>query len=92
MRVVLHWVARHADVSLDIGGNPLHMRGYRKQAGEAPLKETLAAAIVRLVGLGSQLPLIDPLCGAGTLAIEAAQWAAPSRPGCRGRASASSAG
>ena len=80
-RVVLHWVRDHADVSLDMAGAPLHMRGYRVQAGEAPLKETLAAAIVRLSGWDRQSPLIDPLCGAGTLAIEAAQWAARIAPG-----------
>ena len=57
----------HANVSLDLAGASLHLRGYRTQAGEAPLKETLAAAIVRLSAWDRQTPLIDPLCGAGTL-------------------------
>ena len=48
VRVVVHWVGARAEVSLDLSGTALHARGYRKQAGEAPLKETLAAAIVRL--------------------------------------------
>jgi putative N6-adenine-specific DNA methylase len=81
VRVVLHWVRDHADVSIDLAGAPLHVRGYRAQAGEAPLKETLAAAIVRLSGWDLGSPLIDPLCGAGTIAIEAAQLSARIAPG-----------
>jgi 23S rRNA G2445 N2-methylase RlmL len=81
VRVALHWVDDHASVSLDVGGSSLHARGYRTAAGEAPLKETLAAAIVRLSGWDKATPFIDPMCGAGTLAIEAAQWAQAIAPG-----------
>ncbi len=81
VRVALHWVGERATVSLDVAGASLHARGYRTQAGEAPLKETLAAAIVRLSGWDREAPLIDPMCGAGTLAIEAAMWARAIAPG-----------
>ncbi|MFI5307597.1 MAG: class I SAM-dependent RNA methyltransferase [Polyangiales bacterium] len=81
VRVSLHWVGEHATLSLDVGGAALHARGYRPEAGEAPLKETLAAAIVRLCGWDRRTPFIDPMCGAGTLAIEAAQWARAIAPG-----------
>ena len=57
------------------------MRGYRKQAGEAPLRETLAAAILRMSGWDRNSPLIDPMCGSGTIAIEAAMWSANMAPG-----------
>jgi putative N6-adenine-specific DNA methylase len=81
VRVSLHWVRDHATLSLDVGGAALHTRGYRLDAGTAPLKETLAAAILRLCGWDRRTPLIDPMCGAGTLAIEAAQWAQGIAPG-----------
>ena len=61
---------------LDLSGEPLHIRGYRQQAGAAPLKENLAAAILlraRWPELATQgRPLIDPLCGSATLLLEAA--------------------
>jgi 23S rRNA (guanine2445-N2)-methyltransferase / 23S rRNA (guanine2069-N7)-methyltransferase len=70
---------------LDLSGEPLHIRGYRQQAGAAPLKENLAAAIL-LRAHWPQLaaenrPLIDPLCGSATLLIEAAYMAAGMAPG-----------
>ncbi|MEN9360558.1 MAG: hypothetical protein RL095_2093 [Verrucomicrobiota bacterium] len=67
----LHISQNKARVNLDLGGGSLHRRGYRKLAGEAPMQETLAAAIVRFSGWGGERPLLDPMCGAGTLAIEA---------------------
>jgi putative N6-adenine-specific DNA methylase len=81
VRVALHWVGEQATVLLDVSGASLHARGYRNEGGEAPLKETLAAAIVRLSGWDRQTPFVDPMCGAGTLAIEAALWARAIAPG-----------
>jgi putative N6-adenine-specific DNA methylase len=81
VRVVLHWVRESVTVSLDVGGASLHARGYRPDGGEAPLKENLAAAIIRLCGWDRTSTFIDPLCGSGTLAIEAAQWARRIAPG-----------
>lgn len=60
-------------VSLDLSGDALHMRGYREDTGKAPLRETLAAAIVLRSGWQKGTPLVDPMCGSGTLLIEAAQ-------------------
>jgi putative N6-adenine-specific DNA methylase len=74
---------RHEDVTvyLDLAGDPLFKRGYRIEAGVAPLKETLAAAMLRLSGWDRTTPLLDPLCGSGTIAIEAALWAGNIAPG-----------
>ena len=60
-------------VSLDLSGEALHLRGYREDTGQAPLRETLAAAIVLRSGWRKGTPLVDPMCGSGTLLIEAAQ-------------------
>jgi putative N6-adenine-specific DNA methylase len=70
-----------ASFYLDTSGEALNRRGYRKDAGEAPLKENLAAGIVRLAGWTPDEPLIDPMCGSGTLAIEAAMIALAIPPG-----------
>lgn len=77
----VHLVRDAATVYLDLAGEPLHRRGYRARAGEAPLKETLAAAIVRLSGWDRERPLVDPMCGSGTIPIEAAMWAYDIAPG-----------
>ncbi|ALN90612.1 bifunctional 23S rRNA (guanine(2069)-N(7))-methyltransferase RlmK/23S rRNA (guanine(2445)-N(2))-methyltransferase RlmL [Lysobacter gummosus] len=74
-----------AIVSIDLGGGPLHRRGWRQKQGEAPLKENLAAAVL----LRGQWPkvyaqggsLLDPMCGSGTLLIEGALMAADVAPG-----------
>jgi putative N6-adenine-specific DNA methylase len=66
---------------LDTSGEPLHKRGYRKDAGEAPLKENLAAGILKLTGWDGSEPLLDPMCGSGTFAIEAAMMALAIPPG-----------
>lgn len=74
-----------AFVSLDLAGEGLHLRGYRTEAGEAPLRETVAAGLLvladwpRLVTGG--FPLLDPFCGSGTILIEAAWMAADRAPG-----------
>ncbi|VEB25365.1 23S rRNA m(2)G2445 methyltransferase [Actinobacillus lignieresii] len=67
-------------VSLDLSGDALHMRGYREDTGKAPLRETLAAAIILRSGWQKGKPLVDPMCGSGTLLIEAAQMQAGIAP------------
>ena len=67
-------------LSLDLSGDALHMRGYREDTGKAPLRETLAAAIVLRSGWQKGRPLVDPMCGSGTLLIEAAQMEAQIAP------------
>ncbi len=69
-------------ISLDLSGNSLHQRGYRDSSGgQAPLKENLAAAIILRAGWQKGTPLIDPMCGSGTLLIEAAMMATDHAPG-----------
>ena len=60
-----------AIISIDTSGGSLHRRGYRTEAREAPLQETLAAAVVRYSGWTGETPLLDPMCGSGTLLAEA---------------------
>ena len=67
-------------ISLDLSGEALHMRGYREDSGQAPLRETLAAALVLRSGWQKGTPLVDPMCGSGTLLIEAAQMEAQIAP------------
>ena len=72
-------------VGIDLSGASLHQRGYRKDPGKAPLKENLAAAVLLRAGwpdcMDRGLPLIDPMCGSGTLLIEAAMMATRRAPG-----------
>src|SRR5207237_3953663 len=75
----LHIFRDRAVLSLDSSGESLHKRGYRPVLTKAPLNEALAAALVLLTGWTSTTPFVDPLCGSGTLAIEAA-WLALLRP------------
>ncbi|SNY72708.1 23S rRNA m(2)G-2445 methyltransferase [Enterobacter sp. CC120223-11] len=70
-----------AHISLDLSGEGLHLRGYRDATGIAPIKETLAAAIVMRSGWTHGTPLLDPMCGSGTLLIEAAMMATDRAPG-----------
>ena len=70
-----------ASVALDLSGEGLHQRGYRDLTGQAPLKESLAAAIVMRSGWQAGTPMVDPMCGSGTLLIEAAMIAADRAPG-----------
>src|SRR5690554_1495852 len=67
---------RSVTISLNTSGLPLFQRGWRQETGEAPMNEVLAAGILRLSGWDKKSTLIDPMCGAGTIAIEAALWAA----------------
>ncbi|THB76623.1 MAG: bifunctional 23S rRNA (guanine(2069)-N(7))-methyltransferase RlmK/23S rRNA (guanine(2445)-N(2))-methyltransferase RlmL [Desulfobulbaceae bacterium] len=68
-------------LSVDLSGESLHRRGYRRQGGAAPLKETLAAGIISLSGWDGESPLVDPMCGSGTLLIEAAMIYGDIAPG-----------
>jgi putative N6-adenine-specific DNA methylase len=79
--VAVHLVKDSATLYLDVGGGSLHERGWRPRSGEAPLRETLAAAMLRLSGWDRASPLVDPMCGSGTIAIEAAQWSRRMAPG-----------
>lgn len=68
-------------VSADASGELLHRRGYRLESAKAPLRETLAAAMLGAAGWSGQSPLLDPMCGAGTIPIEAAMLARRIPPG-----------
>jgi putative N6-adenine-specific DNA methylase len=81
VRIVLHLAQGEAELSLDLGGGPLYRRGWRAATTEAPLKETLAAAVLLLGGVARDLPFLDPMCGSGTLAIEQALSARGVAPG-----------
>jgi 23S rRNA (guanine2445-N2)-methyltransferase len=70
-----------ASVNLDYSGASLHARGFRSAEGAAPLRETLAAALVRFSGWRGDCPLHDPMCGSGMLLLEAGSWAARRAPG-----------
>jgi putative N6-adenine-specific DNA methylase len=61
----------HATLSLDTSGGSLHRRGYRLHTGTAPIQETVAAAMIRMSGWNGETPLIDPMCGSGTILAEA---------------------
>ncbi|WBA55972.1 bifunctional 23S rRNA (guanine(2069)-N(7))-methyltransferase RlmK/23S rRNA (guanine(2445)-N(2))-methyltransferase RlmL [Providencia sp. 21OH12SH02B-Prov] len=81
IRVNVYLNKERASVALDLSGDALHIRGYRDLAGQAPLKENLAAAIINRSGWQKDTPLVDPMCGSGTLLIEAAMIAADRAPG-----------
>src|SRR5690606_4250358 len=84
LRVHLHYAGGRAAIAIDIGG-PLHMRGYRPSGAPAPLRETLAAAIVDFADAPARAiagaPIVDPLCGSGTLLVEAGLAALDVAPG-----------
>ncbi len=85
VRIYVHLTTDHATLYIDTSGEPLFKRGWRQDKGDAPLKETLAAAMLAASGWdplgGTPLPLYDPCCGSGTIAIEAAQIACGIAPG-----------
>lgn len=89
VRVHLHLTSDRAQIYIDTSGEPLFKRGWREDKGDAPLKETLAAAMIAATGWdphGEQpLPLYDPCCGSGTVVIEAAQIACRIAPGLQRR-------
>ncbi|MCF8167810.1 MAG: class I SAM-dependent RNA methyltransferase, partial [Rhodoferax sp.] len=85
VRIYAHLTTDTCSLYIDTSGEPLFKRGWREDKGEAPLKETLAAAMLAACGWadgeGERLPLYDPCCGSGTIAIEAAQIACRIAPG-----------
>jgi putative N6-adenine-specific DNA methylase len=83
VRLHLHLSEGASSLALDSTGEPLSHRGYRPAGGPAPLAETLAAGVLLLAGYDGSLPLLDPLCGTGTLAVEAALIATGTAPGLR---------
>jgi len=83
--IVIHVAAGRAGLFLDLAGEALHRRGYRVAMVEAPLKETLAAAVLALGGARADLPFVDPMAGSGTFAIEHALAARGIAPGLRRR-------
>jgi putative N6-adenine-specific DNA methylase len=72
-------------ISVDTSGELLHMRGYRQAVGKAPLRETLAAALLLAADWDGRTPLLDPFCGSGTIPIEAALIARRMAPGLQRR-------
>jgi len=76
-----HLSDREFTLYLDTTGEPLFKRGQRISTGEAPLRENLAAGIIRLAGWAPGIPLLDPMCGSGTILLEAAHMALDIAPG-----------
>nr|MBC8436211.1 hypothetical protein [Bacteroidota bacterium] len=72
LRINIHLNKEQCSVSLDSSGSSLHKRGYRQRTWEAPLSEVLAAGLIQLTGWDQQTPLYDPMCGSGTIPMEAA--------------------
>jgi putative N6-adenine-specific DNA methylase len=81
LQVNVHLVKNNCTVSLDMAGVPLDRRGYRLDRNKAPLRENMAAALVAFSGWSGETPLYDPMCGSGTIVIEAALKAANAAPG-----------
>ncbi|MBQ9726728.1 MAG: class I SAM-dependent RNA methyltransferase [Kiritimatiellae bacterium] len=75
----LHWAGERASIYLDTTGQSLSFRGYRAESSAAPLRESLAAALVLASGWDRRSPLLNPMCGGGTIAVEAL-WIAQERP------------
>jgi 23S rRNA (guanine2445-N2)-methyltransferase / 23S rRNA (guanine2069-N7)-methyltransferase len=85
VRVVAHLAKTHLSLSLDLCGEPLFKRGYRLKTTIAPVKETLAAALLMAAHYTGEEPVADPMCGSGTLVIEAAWMAMRRAPGLKRR-------
>jgi putative N6-adenine-specific DNA methylase len=81
--VIVRLLHDHCTLSVDSSGALLHRRGYRLQTAKAPMRETLAAALLAASGWPGDAPLLDPMCGAGTIAIEGAMLARRMAPGAR---------
>jgi len=80
-RIQVFLSPNQATIYLDSSGEPLFKRGWRKETGEAPLRENLAAGILLLAGYNGEQALIDPMCGSGTFLVEAAEIALNRAPG-----------
>ncbi len=78
--IYIHVYDDHCQLFLDSSGSSLHLRGYRLEKGEAPLNEVLAAGMIQLTGWKGERPFLDPMCGSGTLVIEAAMIATGTPP------------
>ncbi|MGH7618071.1 MAG: THUMP domain-containing class I SAM-dependent RNA methyltransferase [Gemmatimonadaceae bacterium] len=78
---IVRFLHDRCTVSADTSGTLLHLRGYRQQVAKAPLRETLAAAVLLGAGWTGDAPLTDPMCGSGTIPIEAALIARRMAPG-----------
>ncbi len=85
LRIFIKGVKNHFHVMVDTSGDSLFMRGYRKETGEAPMKENLAAGLLMLADWDGQSPIVDPMCGSGTILIEAAMMALNIAPGSHRR-------
>ena len=83
VRIYAYLTEKEATLYLDTSGEALFKRGWRRDADVAPLRENLAAGVLAIAGFAPGTPLLDPLCGSGTIAIEAALAAADSAPGLR---------
>lgn len=81
LRVLVRIDEDFCTVSLDASGEPLHKRGFKLAVGKAPLRETLAALLLREAGYRGTEPVLDPMCGSGTLVLEAAEIALGLAPG-----------
>ena len=81
IRINIHIYKDQCDVSLDSSGESLHKRGYRVAVGLAPLSEVLAAGLILLSGWDGKTNFVDPMCGSGTILIEAAMIAQNIAPG-----------
>ena len=81
VRIHAYLTEHEATLYLDTSGEALFKRGWRRDADIAPLRENLAAGVLAIAGFAPETPLLDPMCGAGTIAIEAALAAADSAPG-----------
>ncbi len=84
LKVTVRVHGKRATISADAGGGLLHKRGYRKASAKAPIRETLAASLLRAADWHLDEPLADPMCGSGTFLIEAA-WMLQDRAPGRGR-------
>ena len=83
MRIVGFLDQRNFTIYLDTSGEALFKRGWREETGDAPLRENLAAGMLRVAGWKPGVPLFDPMCGSGTILIEAAQMVQGIPPGAR---------
>jgi putative N6-adenine-specific DNA methylase len=84
-RIHVFLTAREVTLYLDVSGEALFKRGYRRDGLVAPIRENLAAGILKLVGWTPEIPLLDPMCGSGTFITEALLMASNAAPGLRRR-------
>lgn len=85
MRIIGFLDQRNFTIYLDTSGEALFKRGWREETGDAPLRENLAAGLLRVAGWKPGMPLLDPMCGSGTIVVEAAQMVQGIPPGARRR-------